>query len=179
MSDPFLCVGIRRISLYKRKLIMTFRLLPALAALLFAASAHSHSFDVGSLHIDHPYARPTVAQQPSGAAFLSIENRGKTADKLVRASAPVAKEVQIHSMKMEGDVMRMRELDALEVNPAATVTLQPGGYHIMLIGLKQPLKTGDKFPLMLTFEKAGQVEVTVVVEERSKGAPAPAMQHKH
>ncbi len=157
------------------------RLLPAaILALSLGASMHAqaHSFDVGDMHIAHPWARPTVAQQPTGAAYLSIENRGKNADTLVRASSPIASEVQIHSMKMEGTTMRMREVPKLEIAPGAKVALTPGdGYHMMLIGLKQPLKAGDKFPMQLVFEKAGQVQVTVNVESQPKGASAE--QHKH
>jgi hypothetical protein len=135
---------------------------------------------VGDVQVGHPWARPTVAQQPTGAAYLSIENRGKNADALVRASSPIAAEVQIHSMKMEGTTMRMREVGKLEIPAGAKVALTPGdGYHMMLIGLKQPLKAGDKFPMQLVFEKAGQVQVTVNVENQPKGASASAEQHKH
>ena len=162
--------------------MMSIRSLPILATLLFsAAAAQGQSFDIGNLRIEHPYARPTVAQQPAAGAYLSIENRGKTADSLVSASSPVAKEVQIHTMTMDGDVMRMRELPKLEVKPATTVKMSPGkGYHLMLIGLKQPLKDGQQFPMQLKFETAGQVEVTVTVQERKAGDAKPAMSHgKH
>ncbi len=70
-------------------------------------------------------------------------------------------------MSMDGNVMKMREVDGIEIKPATRVAMQPGeGYHIMLIGLKKPLKAGDKFPLTLTFEKSGKVEVSVWVEEK-------------
>jgi copper(I)-binding protein len=160
------------------------RLLPAaFLALSLAASqaALAHSFSVGDLQIGHPWARPTVAKQPTGGAYLSVENRGKAADNLLSASSPAASEVQIHTMKMEGTTMRMREVPKLEVAPGAKVTMAPGdGYHLMLIGLKQPLKVGDKFPMQLVFEKAGAVEVTVNVEDKPKSSAAPAEhQHKH
>ncbi|MDB5796526.1 MAG: rane protein [Paucimonas sp.] len=160
----------------------------AVAAAAVAAAlpglALAHSFDAGDLHIGHPWARPSVAQQTSGAAYISIENRGKAADTLVRASTPVAKEVQVHSMKMDGNVMRMREVPKLEVPAATMVAMKPGdGYHLMLVGLKQPLKAGERFPLTLVFEKAGQAEVTVVVEDKPRdkaAASTPAAgQHKH
>ena len=156
-----------------------FKLLPLLTALVVPA-AFAHSFDAGSLHIDHPWARPTVAKQPSGAAYISVENRGQAADTLLRGSSPIAREVQIHSMKMEGNTMRMREVDKLEVAPKAKLEMKPGdGYHLMLIGLKQPLKVGEQFPLQLVFEKAGAVEVTVTVENKPAAPAAPSHQHKH
>ena len=159
--------------------LRTLRIFPAFAALLFATAAHSNNFDLGSLHISSPFARATVAQQPAGAAYLSIENRGKTADALLRASSPAAREVQIHTMKMEGDVMRMREILRLDLKPGSTINMKPGeGYHIMLIGLKQGLNAGDKFPMTLVFEKAGQLEVTVTVQARNAGAPM-SMGHGH
>lgn len=155
------------------------RLLPAamLALSLGAAlPAQAHEFNVGDLHVGHPWARPTVAKQPAGAAYIAIDNRGKSADTLVSASSPVATEVQIHSMKMEGTTMRMREVPKLEVAAGAKVAMTPGdGYHMMLLGLKQPLKAGDKFPMQLVFEKAGKVDVTVNVENKQEAQPA----HKH
>lgn len=154
-------------------------LLPALA-LLVSTAALSHSYELGSLRIDHPYARTTVAQQANGAAYLTVENRGAGPDALVSASSPAAKEVQLHSMKMDGDVMRMRELSRIEVAPRATVEMKPGdGHHLMLIGLKQPLKAGDKVPVTLVFEKAGKLEVVVAVEEKPKSGGAAPHGHSH
>lgn len=149
-------------------------------AVLTSSPVSAHEFQLGDLHIGHPFARTTAPQQPSGGAYLSIENRGKETDRLIKASADIAKETQIHSMKMDGNVMRMREIEKIDITPGAKVSMKPGdGYHIMLIGLKQPLKAGDKFPVTLTFEKAGQTVVTVVVEEREKAAPGAAMRHHH
>jgi copper(I)-binding protein len=158
---------------------MNFRSIISLAAvLMFSAAANAHEYKVGDLQIQHPYARTTVASQSSGAAYLTIENKGKDADKLLSASSPVAKEVQIHSMSMEGNVMKMREVSNVEIKPAAKVSMKPGdGYHIMLIGLKQPLKAGDKFPLTLNFEKAGKSEVSVHVEQPKDAKEAGAHQH--
>ena len=96
-------------------------------------------------------------------AFLTIENAGAD-DRLVSASAEVSKVVELHSMSMEGDVMRMRQLDSIALPAGKAVALKPGALHIMLIGLKAPLKEGDKFPLKLKFEKAGEVTVQVNVE---------------
>lgn len=164
---------------------MHFRSILTLAiAFTFGAAAHADDYKAGDLRIQHPYARATVAHQPSGAAYLAIENKGKNADKLIAVSSPVAKSAEIHSMSMDGNVMKMREVDGIEIKPSARVAMEPGhhGYHIMLVGLKQPLKAGDKFPLTLTFEKSGKVDVSVSVEEKnakSGKADADAAAHQH
>ena len=140
-------------------------------ALLIGASACAQEYKVGDLRIQHPYARTTAPNQASGGAYVSIENTGKNSDTLISASAPVAKSVQMHTMSMEGDVMKMREVQYIELKPSSKIAMKPGdGYHLMLIGLKQELKAGDKFPLTLNFEKAGKIEVSVAVEERDAKA---------
>lgn len=162
----------------------------ALALLLAGGSSRAHEYTVKELQIGHPYARPTVAHQPGGAAYLSIENRGGKADRLIGVATPAAKSAQIHTMSMDGNVMKMREAGEISLPAGAKVEMKPGsGYHIMLMGLTQPLKAGDRIPLTLSFEKAGKAEVSVVVEEAGKAAgnqagqisPAtkPAAAHHH
>ena len=147
---------------------MQFRFIFVVAA-MFLASASLHARDATTprnVRVAHPYARSTVPGQASGAAYLTIENQGKQADKLIAITSPVAKSVEIHTMSMEGDVMKMREVQSIELKPHAKIAMNPGdGYHIMLIGLKQPLKRGDKFPLTLSFENSGKVDVSVTVED--------------
>jgi hypothetical protein len=116
------------------------------------------------LLIDHPYARATPPGAAVAGAFMRVENTGKEADRLVRAASPVASTVEIHEMAMEGGVMKMRAVPGIDVKPGALVILKPGGYHVMLIGLKKPLVKGETFPLTLTFEKSGSVDVAVGVE---------------
>ena len=145
------------------------------AALIFAGAAQAHSFNAGDLVIDHPYARATMGSQPNGAAYMQIENKGKADDALLSVSSPVAASVEVHSMKMEGDVMKMSAVDKLELKAGSKVEMKPGdGYHVMLLGLKKPLKTGDKFPLTLSFRKAGKVNVSVIVSDKGMEAK-PAM----
>jgi copper(I)-binding protein len=162
---------------------MTFRAftsLAALSALTLCASAFAHEYQLGELKIGHPYARATVPHQPTGGAYLTIENRGKDGERLVSAASPVAKSVEIHTMSMEGNVMKMRAVPALEIKPGDKVEMQPGhGYHIMLLGLKQALKAGEQFPLTLNFEKAGKLEVSVKVEDIAAKAAAKPAEHKH
>lgn len=138
-------------------------LITGTALALAAFAAHAHEFKAGAITIGHPYARATAAGQPTGGGFMKFVNGGGT-DKLLSVSAEVSKTVELHEMKMEGDVMRMRQVDGIELQAGKTVELKPGGYHVMFIGLKAPLKAGDKFPVKLKFEKAGDVTVEVKVE---------------
>ena len=130
------------------------------------------------MSIGHPFARSTPAGAKAGGAYLSIENKGKVADKLLSASSPKAGSVELHTMSMDGNVMRMRQIPAIDVAPGATVKLAPGGLHIMLQEIKQPLKKGEKFPMTLVFERAGEVKVEVVVEDVAASA-TKAGEHKH
>ena len=139
------------------------RTLAPLAFALAGTLAQAHSFKLGAIDIGHPYARATVAGQPAGGGFLTLKNEGAD-DRLLSASADVSKAVELHSMSMEGDVMKMRQLEAIELPKGKLVELKPGALHIMFIGLKAPFKEGDKFPLKLRFEKAGEVTVQVNVE---------------
>ena len=158
---------------------MNRRLFLALSAALFAASmaAAAHDFKHGAIEIQHPWARPTVAGQIAGGGYLAIRNTGSAADRLLGGTAVGAATVEVHEMRMDGDVMRMRELKALELPAGKLVTLAPGGLHLMLTGLKAPLKLGDKLAVKLRFEKAGEVEVVFHVE--SKPAPAASTAHTH
>jgi periplasmic copper chaperone A len=141
----------------------------ALALTLSAASAAAaaHGANVGDIAIGHPFATPSIAGTTTGAAYLAtLENTGAAPDKLVHASTPAAARVEIHTMSVDAQgVMRMREIDGIALAPKAKVQMRPGmGMHLMLIGLKEPLKEGATFPMTLQFERAGTVEVKVVVQ---------------
>lgn len=124
------------------------------AAPMAAASA-------GPIQIQQPFARATPAKM--GGAFMTLVNTGMAGDKLVKAASPVAESVELHTHVKEGDVMRMRPVPAIDIAGHGRTALEPGSYHVMLIGLKQPLKEGASFPLTLTFEKAGSVTLMVPV----------------
>jgi len=146
-----------------------------LLASVLSLSAFAHDYKVGAITVDHPWARATPGPVKNSAAFMSFDNKG-AADKLVSVTGDVAKEIQIHSMVTESGVMKMREVTSIDVPANGKAELKPGGFHIMLIGLKEGLKEGEKFPLKLKFEKAGEVTVTVVTEKM------PGMdhsEHKH
>jgi hypothetical protein len=148
--------------------------LSLVSALAFPVAAHD--FKAGDLRIDHPYATPSRPGMSTGSVyFRGIRNTGSAPDRLLSASTPVAESVEIHRMQMvsgaQGDVMQMRAVPALEIAPGATVVMKhgtPDGHHLMLVGLKAPLKDGDRFPVTLTFEKAGTREVKVWVQTPRK-----------
>ena len=152
------------------------RFLVGAALIATAMVPRANEFKLGAIAIGHPYARATVAGQPAGGGYLKLENKGD-ADRLLSASAGVAGSVELHTMSMDGDVMRMRQVDSIALPAGKTVDLKPGGLHIMFMGLKAPLKAGDSFPMKLKFEKAGEVTVNVKVEAPGKEAMGKDMQH--
>jgi copper(I)-binding protein len=136
----------------------------ALLALVVATtSAMAHDYTAGGIHVAHPWslALPDVAR--NGAAYMEISNRGERVDKLIDASSPIAKRVSLHGHTTNDGVLRMRPIEAIDVEPGTSSVLAPGGLHIMLMELKEPLNAGKRFPLTLTFEKAGKIEVQIVV----------------
>jgi len=151
----------------------------ALCAVTLGVAAHGAN--VGDIAIGHPYATPSIPGTSNGAAYLaSIENKAAVADRLVRASTPAASRVELHTMAVDAQgVMRMREVDGIALAPKAKVQMKPGsGLHLMLIGLKEPLKEDASFPLTLEFERAGKVEVKVIVGQPKPGGAA-ADGHMH
>lgn len=135
----------------------------ALAAVI-AVPALAHDYTVGMLKIHHPWARATPKGATVGGGYMSITNTGKDADRLVGGSTAVATGFGVHEMSMTNGLMKMRALpNGLEIKPGQTVVLKPGGYHIMLTGLKTQLKQGSRFGATLKFEKAGEVKVDFAV----------------
>lgn len=136
----------------------------ASAVLVCAAPAISFAQDakVGGITISSAYTRATVPGQAAGGGFMKITSNG-AADQLISASAPVSNDVQLHTMKMEGNVMQMREVKQIDVPANGTVELKPGGLHLMFMNIKAPLKAGEMVPVKLKFAKAGEVEVKMPV----------------
>jgi periplasmic copper chaperone A len=134
-------------------------------ALSATAPASAHDYKLGSLEITHPWTRATPATAQTGGGFLTVTNKGTTPDRLIAARSPASNKVEIHEMKMDGNVMKMRELEkGLEIPAGATVMLKPGGYHIMFMGLKVPLAKDAKVPVTLVLEKAGSIDIELKVE---------------
>ena len=130
----------------------------------------------GDLAVQQPWTR-AAGQGATGAGCLSISNRGAAADRLLSATTPAARAVELHTMLRDGDVMRMRAVEAVEIPPGQTVALRPGGLHMMLIGLSRPLREGEAVPVVLRFERAGEVRVELSVQ--AAGAREPAAAHRH
>ncbi len=122
---------------------------------------------VGSIEIKSPFVRATLPNQPAGGGFMTLTNIGSEEDRLIAGASEISERVEIHEMKMDGDVMKMRELaDGLPVPAGETVELKPGGYHIMFMGLKGPFVEGETVEVQLTFEKAGEVTIQMPVAAR-------------
>jgi periplasmic copper chaperone A len=153
--------------------VKAIRMLGLLAGFVFAAS--TVSAQTGQLEVDKAWARATPGKSAIGVAYVTIQS--PTADKLVAVSSPVAKKAELHTMSMSGMVMKMRPIASIDIPAGQAVTLQPGGLHIMLVGLAKPLQTGQSFPLILTFDKAGSRTVNVTVQKIGATEPTPAPQH--
>jgi copper(I)-binding protein len=154
----------------------------ALALALLAATpfmTEGHEFKAGDLTIAHPWSRATPGGAKVGGGYLTITNKGSAPDRLVAATAAaVSDHIEIHEMATKDGVMTMRpQPNGVTIEPGKTVAFSPGGYHLMLMGLKGPLKEGDRVKAVLTFEKAGPVEVTINVEGMGAQHPAPGEDH--
>ena len=125
------------------------------AGTLLAAAVHAQ------VVVDKPWVRTTVAQQTTSGAFMTITS--KQGGKLVSASSPIATSVEVHEMKMDGDMMRMRPVEALPLPAGKPVELKAGAFHMMLMGLKAPVKAGDVVPIKLVVEDAKGRRETVDV----------------
>jgi len=134
-----------------------------LALALGAGAASAHDTRLGKITIGHPYAWATAAPGQPASVYVTLDNQGE-ADRLVSASTTAALRVELHEMAMDGDVMRMRQLPAIELPAGQSVELKPGGLHMMLIGPRAPLKVGEGLLLKLKFEKAGEVTVYATIE---------------
>jgi copper(I)-binding protein len=152
-----------------RRLLLAAPLLLALAGPGLAQEVRA-----GDLTITEAWSR-AAGPGGTGAGYLTIGNRGGAADRLLSASSPAARSVELHNHIREGDVMRMRQVPAVEIPAGGSVTLRPGGLHLMLIGLTGPLRQGETVPVTLTFERAGTAQVNLAIQ--AAGARGPAHGH--
>ncbi|WP_043338027.1 copper chaperone PCu(A)C [Belnapia moabensis] len=137
--------------------------------------ALAHDATIGDIQVTQPWSR-AAGVNGTGAGFLTIRNTGTQPDRLLSATSAVARNVELHTHVRDGEVMRMREATGgIPIPPGGTVTLQPGGFHVMLIGLKEALAAGSEVPLTLRFERAGEAQVMLHVG--AAGARGPAHQH--
>ena len=150
---------------------MSLKLFAFAASLLLAGAAIAQTgTSTNEIEVKDAWARATPAKAENGAAYLTIVS--PASDRLTGVSTPIAKQAELHNMTMESGVMKMRPLAGIDLPAGQKVTLKPGGVHIMLIGLKQPLRPGQSFPLTVYFEKSGTSEVTVSVEKAGAAAKA-------
>ncbi len=150
----------------------------AVLAALATSAALAHDYTVGSLKINHPWARATPKGASVGGCYMKITNSGTAPDRLVGGSSDISNSFEIHEMKMEGGVMKMRPVaNGIEIKPGQTVTLDPSGYHLMLVDLKKQLAQGERFKATLEFAKAGKVEVDFAIE--GIGAKTVGGDHDH
>ena len=147
--------------------------LTALATLLIAAPA------LAQVTVADPWVRGTVAQQRATGAFMKLT--APNGARLVEVRSPVAGVVEIHEMTLDNNVMRMRQVPMLDLPAGKAIELKPGGYHVMLMDLKQPMKAGESVPITLVFEDKDKKRQTVEVQApvRALNAPAGKMEHKH
>ncbi|POF34834.1 copper chaperone PCu(A)C [Roseibium marinum] len=136
----------------------------AAALTLVSLSALAADYTAGDLTITGPWTRATPPRAKAGGGFIEVINNGAEADRLIAAASDVAGKVELHEMAVTDGVMTMREMEAgIDIPAGETVALQPGGLHIMFMGLNQPFKEGTKVPVVLTFEKAGDVAIELDV----------------
>ncbi|WP_439368411.1 copper chaperone PCu(A)C [Bradyrhizobium sp. DASA03120] len=153
--------------------------LVALSAAMFAAPVRAEDVKAGDLVISQAWSRATPGGAKVAGGYLTIENKGTAADRLVSVSAEIAGKAEVHEMAMDNGVMKMRPLDkGLVIDPGKTVKLAPGGNHLMLQELKGAFKQGDKVPLTLQFEKAGKVAVSLDVQAVGAQGPGDGGQKK-
>jgi copper(I)-binding protein len=134
------------------------------AAILSSTRAPAHEITAGTLTISHPWSRATAAGAKVGVLYLTVANTGAEADRLLGVSTEVAERCELHLSATSGDVMTMQMVDKVEVPAGGSASFAPQGAHVMLMGLKAPLKKGTSFPAILHFEKAGDLAVEVTVQ---------------
>jgi len=154
----------------------------AAAAVLAASVTAAHEFKVGAIYIGHPWSRPTPKGANIAGGYLTITNKGKTADRLIGGASPAAGQIEMHEVVDVDGIAKTRPLaNGIEIKPGKTVELKPGALRIVLLGLKEPLKLGQKIKGTLVFEKAGPIEIVYNVEENPGAAVSgvAGAQHKH
>ena len=132
-----------------------------------------------TINVSTAWSRELPPNAPVGAAFMSIDNHNDQPDRLLSANSSIAAITELHAHIREGDVMRMVKVEAIDVPAHGNLTLEPGGYHVMLIDLKKPLIPGEQLPLTLQFEHAGQVDIVVDIKTSDAGTSAAQPQMDH
>jgi hypothetical protein len=138
---------------------------PVFLFALYAGMAWPHSHEKGDIQVRHPWSRATPPGAKVAAGYMEIRNNGRQPDRLVSATTAVAQRVEIHITERDGEVMKMREVKSLEIPARERYELRPGGSHLMLVDITRPLKKGEKLAMRLTFERAGELEIELEVQD--------------
>lgn len=144
----------------KKTLLIATLLTPALFA-------NAHEYDTGELHIEHPWSRAMPPSAPTAATYFVVHNKGSEADTLLGASSPHAGKVELHEHVHADGLMKMQQVQSVEVPAGGEVRFEPMGYHVMMFDLQGQAKDGERFPLTLNFEKSGSIEVEVAVQSEA------------
>ena len=150
---------------------MSFRTVALTALLALSSPALAHDFSAGAIKVGHPWSRPTPAAAPVASGYVTLENTGKSADRLISATSPIASKVEFHRSVVEDGIAKMRPLENVVVEAGAKVDFEADRLHLMFMEPAQQLKDGDRFPATLVFEKAGSVSVEFVVQRKPAKAP--------
>jgi copper(I)-binding protein len=156
------------------------RVLAGTLALALAAPLVAHGSEDVNLRISHPWTRATPTGASTAVGYMKITNNGKDSDRLIAATAEGADKVEVHEMSMDNNVMKMRQLkEGVEIPPGETVELKPGGFHLMMIGLRTQFKEGETVKGTLGFEKGGSIDIEFKVEALGGGSRPTAEQREH
>jgi copper(I)-binding protein len=148
------------------------------ALAMLVSSASSHDFSIGDINIDHPWTRATPGGAKVAGGYITIENFGSKPDRLIGGAFDASERVELHEMTVSDGVMRMRALPTgIELPAGRRIEMKPGGYHIMFLELRRPLKQGEKISGSLVFERAGTVTVEFQVD--AMGSPGVEAGHPH
>jgi periplasmic copper chaperone A len=143
----------------------------ALAAAFLSIQVLAHSHGKGDIQVRHPWSRATPPGANVAVGYMEIRNTGPRGDRLLSARTPVAKRVEFHVTQRDGEVVQMRQVEAFDIPSRERRELRPGGAHLMLVDLAQPLKQGDRFPMTLRFERVGEVVIELEVQEAGARHP--------
>jgi len=135
------------------------------AVTLFSTQTFAHEYNAGEIEIDHPWSREAPPTATVIAGFFQLKNNAQQDDYLISASTPIAKRVEIHTHEMLDGMMQMKQIDRVKIAAQETVMFKPGGYHLMIFNPEKAYKQGERFPMTLTFQNAGEVQVELAVEK--------------
>jgi hypothetical protein len=141
------------------------------ALLTLQSTAWSHVHEKGDLQVRHPWSRATPPGAKVAIGYMEIRNRGTQPDRLLSASSAVAKRVEMHVTQREGEVTKMRQVQSFAIPARERYALRPGGSHLMLVDIVRPLQKGERFTMTLRFERAGELEIELEVQELGSRHP--------